>query len=119
MSVWTVKEQTFTNTTANTYQYTGVSVTVPAYQMYEIIAIDRVGTTRPLGIIISDNNTDITTISAIIAENEDVSTNAMPWAKQLHCMTPSIKNTDHTFYVWVKRETTGSNVIVIAYRRIV
>lgn len=119
MSVWTVKEQTFANTAANTYQYTGVAITVPAYQMYEIIAIDRVGTTRPLGIIVSDNNTDITTVSAIIAENEDVSTGAMPWAKQLHCMTPSIKTVEHTFYVWVKRETTGSNAIVIAYRRIV
>lgn len=118
MSKWKYIETAFGNT-STTYQYTNVSITVPANQMYEIIALDRVGTSRPLGIIIADSSTSIDSTDVIIAENTYGTTGSRPWTLQVHCITPSIKTVDHTFYVWVKRESVGNNTILLAYRRIV
>lgn len=111
----------FACSAANTYEYTGISITCPANKLIEIWVVDEKGSTMPSGILICDSNSDITTAGSVIAENSEqftVSDNAV-WARELHCIPPRIRNTDKTFYVWVKRTSTASNNIHVITRAIV
>lgn len=120
MSVWNYKDVSTSCTAANTWYCTGISLTVPKGQVYEIIVNDRYSSGDIQGIIVADNNSDIATASSIIGYNlVDTNLPAKPWVSPLHTMTPYYTNSDSlTYYVWIKRNGTQGGITSIAYRRI-
>lgn len=116
---WTVEEYNYTTTAANTYEYSGVSVTCPAGKIMEIYAIDRKGLATPLAIAITDDSTSITASESLVAENNvDISQGLSIWSRQVTCLTPAIRNSDKNYYIWVKRLSAANNNILLAYRLI-
>lgn len=117
---WTIIEGNYYCTASNVYEYTGVSVTCPANQVLEIIAVDRRGAANCTAISIADNDSDITGAETVIAENNAAYSSGIvdPWTRQVVCITPDTRNAVKTYYVWVKRTSTGQNGVRLAYRRI-
>ena len=118
---WQFIEKSFTSTAADTYEYSGVSFTVPANQIYEFIVADRKEYGRPMGIILADNNTDLlSSLTKCIVGENTMTYSGQPnglWARQITGMTmPYIH--DNTFYVWVKRYSADASTVMLAYRRI-
>ena len=119
MSVWNYSDKDFTSTAANTYEYSGVSFTVPANQVYEFIAQDKYSSGNPIAIAVTDNNSSIGANSSIIAENaQEISqSNVYPWARSVTGMTVRHSSTN-TYYIWVKRASASVSRVALAYRRI-
>lgn len=119
---WTITEGNYSCTASNVYEYTGVSVTCPANQVLEIIAVDRRGAANCLAICIADSDSSITSPAeeTVIAENNAAYSSGIvdAWTRQVVCITPDTRNTAKTYYVWVKRTSTGKNSVRLAYRRI-
>ena len=111
----------FACSAADTYEYTGISITCPANKLIEIWIVDEKGSAMPSGILISDSNSNIATAGSVIAENSEQFTvnDSAVLARELHCIPPRIRNTNKTFYVWVKRTSTASNNIHVITRAIV
>lgn len=118
MGNWSFNQANFTSTAANTFEYSGISVTVPASQLYEFVAQDQRISTDVLGIIVCDSMSSIT-IGGTIAENSasyTAPTNKV-WVRQVAGITASHDATN-TYYVWVKRGSASSGLVRLAYRRI-
>ena len=117
---WTIIEGNYSCTASNVYEYAGISVTCPANQVLEIIAVDRRGAANCTAISIADNDSDITGAETVIAENNAAYSSGIikPWTRQVVCITPDTRNTAKTYYVWVNRTSTGQNSVRLAYRRI-
>lgn len=106
---------------ANTYEYTGLSVTVPANHVYELHAYDRYSQSAPLAIAIADTNSNasIVTGSVMIGESEGkTSTDKNFTCRSLTCIAPKV-DVNATYYLFVKRDGTGSNPIGLMWRQIV
>lgn len=106
---WGTMEKSNSNPTADVWYYTGISFEVPAEQIYTLQAIDR--SSKCTGIAIADNNTDITTSNSIIGINVPNLSDypVEPWTCSVSCITPKYNST-LTFYVWVRRSQSLSNV---------
>lgn len=119
---WQFIEKSFTSTAADTYEYSGVSFTVPANQIYEFVATDTKENARTTGILIADNNTSITnpTEKTTIAENKQTYTTPddKVWIRQVSGITGKY-NSALTYYVWVKRYSAHASTVSLAYHRIV
>lgn len=118
---WTKTTLHFSATAANTYEYTGLSVSCPANTLLEIWAIDDNSNSRITAIAVTDNKTSINTAGAVIGENAEPLTMdaGAQWAREVHCVTPRLYNSVHTYYVWVKRGSTGTNNVTLLTRKIV
>lgn len=118
---WTKTTLQFSATAANTYEYTGLSVSCPANTLLEIWAIDDNSNSRITAIAVTDNKTSINTVGAVIGENAEPLTMdaGAQWAREVHCVTPRLYNSVHTYYVWVKRGSTGANNVTLLTRKIV
>ena len=121
LSSWACKKKNFTSTAANTMEYSGVSFTVPAGQIYEFYALDGNGAANPTGIGVCDSNTNYAANSTIIAENMDnqstSASNVRLWARQVNGVTVPY-DSDVTYYVWVKRGTSSNSNIILLLRRL-
>ena len=122
---WEHISTTFSASSANAWQYSGLSFSVPGGTLYEFIIMNK-GTgsgATPLGIIVGDISTGFDTSGArfIIAENSFTSakSNDNVWVRSLHGMTPvGYTSGSKTWYVWVKNKTTGTHAIDVFYRPI-
>lgn len=115
-------ETAFTATTPNSYEYTGISFTVPAHEVYEFRIADRYtgnGNNFSTGLIIADSSTNIDVNATIIAENTDVNSQSGKsyWMRQVSGLTP-IRNSDTTYYIWVNRGSFVSSYIIKCLRRV-
>lgn len=115
-------ETAFTATTTNSYEYTGISFTVPAQQVYEFHVADRYtgsGNNFGTGLIIADSATNIDVNATIIAENIDTNSQSGKsyWMRQVSGITP-IRNSNTTYYIWVNRGSTVSSYIIKCLRRV-
>lgn len=118
---WTKKTLQFSATAADTYEYTGLSIACPANTLLEIWAIDDNSNSRVTAIAVTDSNTSIDAIGSVIGENAEPLSMAAgaQWAQEVHCVTPRLYSSVHTYYVWVKRDTTGVNNVTLLTRKIV
>ena len=119
--LWTKKTLQFSATAADTYEYTGLSIACPANTLMEIWAIDDNSNSRITAIAVTDSNTSINALGSVIGENaEPLSMVAgAQWAREVHCVTPRLYGSVHTYYVWVKRGSTGTNNVTLLTRKIV
>ena len=111
----------FACSAANTYEYTGLSITVPANRVYEIHAYDRYSQSAPLAIALADTNSNmsITTGSVMIGESSGkTSTDKNYTCRSLTCIAPKV-DSNATYYLFVKRDGTGLNPIGLMWRQIV
>lgn len=111
----------FACSAANTYEYTGLSVTVLANRVYEIHAYDRYSQSAPLAIALADtnSNTAITTGSVMIGESSgNTSTDKNYTCRSLTCIAPKM-DSNVTYYLFVKRDGTGLNPIGLMWRQII
>lgn len=107
-------------TTADTYEYTGYSVTVPAHQIFEIMGSDRYKDANPTAIAITSTNVspDTSQYANVYAESAgNTAANKAFASRTVTVLTPYSDN-DVTYYFFVKHNTTSSNPISLAYRRI-
>lgn len=119
--LWTKTTLQFSATAADTYEYTGLSIACPANTLLEIWAIDDNSNARITAIAVTDNNTSIDSVGSVIGENaEPLSMDAgAQWAREVHCVTPRLYGSVRTYYVWVKRGSTGTNNVTLLTRKIV
>lgn len=119
--LWSKTSLQFTATAADTYEYTGLSIACPANTLLEIWAIDDNSNSRITAIAVTDSSTSIDAVGAVIGENaEPLSMDAgAQWAREVHCVTPRLYGSVHTYYVWVKRGSTGANNVTLLTRKII
>lgn len=119
--LWTKTTLQFSATAADTYEYTGLSIACPANTLLEIWAIDDNSNSRITAIAVTDSNTSIDAVGAVIGENAEPLTMdaGAQWAREVHCVTPRLYGSIHTYYVWVKRVGTGANNVTLLTRKIV
>lgn len=119
--LWSKTSLQFSATAADTYEYTGLSIACPANTLLEIWAIDDNSNSRVTAIAVTDSNTSIDAVGSVIGENaEPLSMDAgAQWAREVHCVTPRLYGSVRTYYVWVKRGSTGSNNVTLLTRKIV
>ena len=119
---YTVQTANFACSAANTYEYTGLSVTVPAGHIYEISAYDSFSNNAPIGIAIAltNNNAEITTTTTMVAEaSGKTSADTFFACRSVTCIT-NITSSNRTYYLFVKHNNnTGSNPIALMWRQIV
>ena len=119
--LWSKTTVQYSATVADTYEYTGLSVACPANTILEIWAIDDNSNSRITAIAVTDSNTSIDTVGAVIGENtEPLSMDAgAQWTREVHCVTPRLYGSVHNYYVWVKRVGTGANNVTLLTRKVV
>lgn len=116
---WQYIEQWFTSTAADTYEYSGVSFTVPANQVFEFRVLDKSVASRCKGIVVSHSRTSLTSSNDVIAEAVDDYTVAEGTRWCVQCTGMTVKyGSQLTCYIWVKRKIAAENLIALAYRRI-
>lgn len=117
--MWKYSELRYTNTATNEFQNTGVSFTVPANRAVEFYAYDRKDAAYPDSIVVCDSESNLstrtTTIVSINRIESDGFTDSQYWTLQTTGIIPTY-NAAVTYYVWVKRKSTGSNPVGLAYR---
>lgn len=116
-SVYEYQDKNFACSESETYEYTGLSVTVPASQVFEILAYNRYGNAPPRGIIIADSNSQSTGAVILGESTGKMSTGDDPKVRSVWCLT-SVESVEKTYYIWVKNGNTGSNKVAVAHRRI-
>ena len=118
-SVWKYLEVRYTNTATNEFQKSGISFTVPANRAVEFYAYDRKDAAYLDSIVVCDSESNLstrtTTIVSINRIESDGFTDAQYWTLQTTGIIPTY-NAAVTYYVWVKRKSTGSNPVGLAYR---
>lgn len=115
-SKWHYTETRFTNTGTSSFENTGVSFTAPANQSIEFYAYDRKDSAYLDKILVCDSLTTIGTTTIVSANSIiDGFTDEQHWTLQTSGITPTY-NTDVTYYIWIKRKSTGSNPIGLAWR---
>lgn len=107
---WNYQSAVTSTVNADVWEYTGLSVNVPANTERIIVASDRSSYTT--GIIIADNNTNIGTNNSIIGATIQnlADLPAAPWMMSAQAITPKY-NSELNFYVWVRRNNVVSGVI--------
>lgn len=106
---------------ANVYEYTGLSVTVPANHVYELSAYDRYSLAAPLAIAIADTNdaSAIVNGGVMIAESAGkTSTDKNFTCRSCTCIAPKL-DVNATYYLFVKRDGTNANPIALMWRQII
>ena len=123
-SSWHYTETVYVPNNANVYEYTGISFTVPANEVYEYYTADRndssVDNIYSVGIIVTDNANNVTLKASTIAENTQTPAQAPNfWMRTVNGITPK-RIQDTTYYIWVNRASTStSGRIILAYRKMV
>lgn len=114
---YVIQTASYKASASNTYEYTGLSITVPANHIYEIHAYDYYSGVPVSAICIADTNSSITSNAVIMAESAyAISTNVPMGARSVSCISAKI-NISKTYYLWVKHEAaTVSNEIGLMYR---
>lgn len=114
-----IEKTAYACTAADTYEYTGISINVPAQQVFELNVTDF--SNNCTAIAISDSNSNLASGSNIIAENatEYSVGNAYTWSRQVSCITAPARPTGKLYYIWIKRTNTTSSDIQVVKRRLV
>ena len=119
-NTWHYANKNFACSAVDTYEYTGYSVTVPAYQVFEISFTDRYSNAEPIAICISDN-ADPTTLSGahMLAESTGKTSTGSSYSDRcVSTLTPKLDYVNN-YFVHVKHGGTGNNRVALTYRRIV
>lgn len=116
-SEWTKTNVGFSASNYGVYQYTGLSITVPKYQVFMITAVDLFSNASPEGILIATSSSSLSG-SVLIGKSESDSSSANShYARSVVAITPKLDN-QKTYYIWVKRGNTGSNQVRLFTQRI-
>lgn len=111
---------TYTNNAANVYEYTGLSVTVPANVACIITAYDRYSNAAPTAICIA-NTSDSSAVangSVMIAENAEAPSTSKNFAIRSTSGVATPEPSSVTYYVHVKRSAVGLNAVGVSYRKL-
>lgn len=121
---WSYTELDFIPTSAHTYEYTGISFTVPANTVFEFYAADRnlssANDIFSTGIIVCNSASNIALAASTIAENTQIPSEAPNyWLRSVGGITPK-RASQTIYYIWVSRtSTTANGRIILAYRQII
>lgn len=116
-SVWSLDAKMFGTSAANTWEYAGLSFTVPAYEAYELAVSDLFSNTTPKGILIARVSTNLTTGSNIVAASPTLATGDW-WAASTSAITPILTG-EQTYYVWVNHSAASvQNAVRLFSRRV-
>ena len=116
-SEWTKTNVGFAASNYGVYQYTGLSITVPKYQVFMITAVDLFSNASPEGILIATSSSSLSG-SVLIGKSESDSSSANShYARSVVAITPKLDN-QKTYYIWVKRGNTGTNQVRLFTQRI-
>lgn len=96
----------YATTTANTWEYTGISVTVPTNHVYQLQVQMTYNSSRPIGIGFHGSTSIATAYSAPLYNSHSESTSIAC------CMTGFILQAG-TWYLFTKTAGTGSNNLYV------
>ena len=100
-------ETLFKNSAANTLEYTGVSVTIPAKTMIVISAYNSYSYSKPVKTLISDSLT-VANERHVMAEGEAFASLAYY----------NFNDTPSNLYLWSSHQNADSNIVRLTYKYI-
>lgn len=111
---------TYTNKATDVYEYTGLSVTVPANVACLITAYDRYSNAAPTAICIAStsDSSAVANGSVMIAENAGALSTGKNLAIRSTSGVATPEPSSVTYYVHVKRSVVGRNAVGISYRKL-
>lgn len=116
-SEWTKTNVGFSASSYGVYQYTGLSITVPKYQVFMITAVDLYSNASPEGILIATSSSSLSGVALIGKSESDSSSANSHYARSVVAVTPKLDNAK-TYYIWVKRGSKGTNQVRLFTQRI-
>lgn len=102
---WFVIDKVVATQTANTLEYTGISIEVPKNKVVLVCVENRYSSYAPVKTVIAVSDTDATTGRKIVAEG-------IGWCSCIY--SPSYDS--YVLYVWSSHANTGNNSVIVRYK---